>query len=269
MRSRSVGGAPGAAARSGDPAAPPGPAPTVTDSTALHLPIERYLPTADDRARISKASGVLLQECMRRHGHSWSPQAAGARSGPVTMTEMRYGVNNPRQAQLTGYHFGPANPGYHAPSPAPSAPPSPEAEPDRGCSDEVRQKLSAGAPFLGAAPLAQRINTDGFAASLRDPSVQAVFRQWAGCMRGQGFRYTTPMDAVNDPSFTGPSPAAEETRTATADLRCKERYNVVGTWFAAESGNERSAIRAHASELANVQRQMRAQRSTADSVVSH
>ncbi|MEV6211162.1 hypothetical protein [Kitasatospora sp. NPDC051914] len=120
----------------------------------------------------------------------------------------------------------------------------------------MNKKLSGRAPFLGEAALVHEIDARSFDESRKAPAVQEAFRGWSACMLGKGFRYATPMDAVNDPAFAGESPGRDEQKTAEADVACKQQGNVVGIWFAAEVDRQHAMMADHRNELKTIRTQM-------------
>ncbi|MGK4585839.1 hypothetical protein [Kitasatospora sp. HPMI-4] len=286
---------PGCSAASADStgAPAPSPAPTTVESADLRLPIADYIPSQADETLYGKAAQALLQECMKGYGLSFPGHYLGPKSAPATITEMRYGVTSSAQAKTTGYHFGPADPGYLDFTPPPDPPENTEqgyqlvlkgngtpgkndgtptayrsmTVPAGGCMGRMTEKLSAGATFFGEADLVKQINSEGFSGAMKDPAVQAVFKDWSSCMAGKGYHYATPMDAVNDPAFAGPKPAPGEQRTAQADLACKGQYNVVGVWYASDANHQRALMAQHAGELRTIKVQMRQQAAVAGEVL--
>ncbi|MDH6128059.1 hypothetical protein [Kitasatospora sp. GP82] len=282
-----------AASADGTGAPAPSPTPTTVESTDLHLPIADYIPSQADQTLYSKGAQVVLQECMKGYGLSFPDHYLGPKSAPSTITEMRYGVTSSARAKTTGYHFGPADPGYLDFTPPPDQPENRDqgyqlvlkgngtpgknegtpttyrsmTVPPGGCMGQMTKKLSAGATFLGEADLVKQINAKGFSQSMQEPAVQAVFKDWSSCMAGKGYHYATPMDAVNDPAFGGPKPAPGEPQTAQADLACKQQYNVVGVWYASEANQQRALMAQHAGELRTIKVQMQQQIAVASDVL--
>lgn len=269
-----------------DAAAPaPAATPTVLNSTALRLPTADYLLTPDSSLQLGKASQLLMSQCMKRYGLTFTDAAPTAESGPATPTEMRYGVTSTEQAKTTGYHFGPADPGY-LPNSAPKQDAPQDTDPGyqlalagngtpgkpgtattyhgqpvgpNGCAGEMHTKLQDGATFLGQAALVQQINDESFTDSLKAPAVQKVFQAWSACMLAKGFRYATPLDAVNDKAFAGATASPTELLTAQADVDCKQQDNVVGVWFTADADRQRALMAPHAGELETIRSQMQGQ----------
>ncbi|MDH6114098.1 hypothetical protein P3T36_002919 [Kitasatospora sp. MAP12-15] len=269
-----------------DAAAPsPAATPTVLNSTALRLPTADYQLSPDTSLQLSKASELLISSCVKRYGLTFNGTPPTAKSGPATQTEMRYGVTSPEQAKTTGYHFGPADQGY-LPNSAPKKEAPENTDPGyqlvlagngtpgkpgtattyhgqpvgpNGCAGEMHTKLQDGATFLGEAALVQQISDESFADSMKVPAVQKVFEAWSTCMLAKGFHYATPLDAVNDKAFGGPTASPTELLTAQADVDCKQQGNVVGVWFTAEVDRQRALMAPHAGELETIKNQMQAQ----------
>ncbi|MCU7822104.1 hypothetical protein [Kitasatospora sp. DSM 101779] len=272
----------------------PAATPTVADSIDLHLPVADYLLTPQAQLKLDRAAQKLVDQCMHRYGLALADEPVAARSGPTTLTQMRYGATSAQQAKTTGYHFGPANPGYLA---TPSASPAPEntdpgyklvlqgnGTPGKndgtpapygsrtvqpgGCMGEMTKQLAGRATFLGDAALVHEIDAKSFTESQQTPAVKEAFRAWSACMQAKGFHYGTPMDAVNDPAFAGESPGRDEQRTAEADVACKQQGNVVGIWFAAEVDRQHALMAEHKDELRTIGIQMQEQAAQVDDTLN-
>ncbi|MEV7028097.1 hypothetical protein AB0O00_39010, partial [Kitasatospora sp. NPDC093558] len=125
--------------------------------------------------------------------------------------------------------------------------------PPGGCIGAAQKELTSHGGTGRDADVAVGVNYEGFERSTADPRVKAVFQDWSHCMGERGYTYATPGDALKDsrwPATTTPS--AEEIATATADVECKARTNVVGVWFTVETAYENELIRQHLSELTAV-----------------
>ncbi|MFJ9519843.1 hypothetical protein ACIRPK_16470 [Kitasatospora sp. NPDC101801] len=239
----------------------------VADSTAdKSMPVEAYLFSSEQRHQVDTARGTLTAQCMRRFGLAYTPEAPPPASARGQATH-RYDVVAP----ANGYR--PAEP----PTPRPAPPQlSPEvvgvlagrlpggAEPSTsyhgtpippgGCLGEADARLTAQGGSMLDSQLAVGINFDNYRRSMTDDRLTAVFRAWSDCMRAEGHGYPTPDDAMKDPRWkTGTGPASpEEVAVATADARCRQRTNVIGTWFAVESAYEAEAIAGNLAELTGV-----------------
>ncbi|WP_030269651.1 hypothetical protein [Streptomyces sp. NRRL B-24484] len=275
-------------------AATPAATPTVTDSVDLHLPVADYLLAPAEQLKLDRAARKLVDQCMHRYGLALADRPVAARSGPTTLTQMRYGATSAQQARTTGYHFGPADPGWLA---TPSATPSPEnSDPGYGlvlhgsgkpgdndgvpapygsgtvqpggCTGEMTRQLSGPAAFLGDAPLVREIAARSLTESQQVPAVKEAFRGWSACMLAKGFHYGTPLDAVNDPAFAGESPGRDEQRTAEADVACKQQGNVVGIWFAAEVDRQHALMAEHRDELRTIRIRMQEQAARIDDTLN-
>ncbi|GAA1992755.1 hypothetical protein [Kitasatospora viridis] len=261
--------APGpAAARRGSaaPITPLPPAPvagtaaptTPAGLAALRLPIEDYLLTPAQDAQLNHAVWVLAAACMKRQGFDFQtpPELAGQRSGGEAAR--RYGPADPAAAAVLGYHDT-AAPAPQQPSgpPAPADLPAPERAaligspqggPAGGCHGEAQRRL-AGTDPLGSSQLAGQINSMSYGQATADPRVTAAFAAWSGCMKANGYAYATPVDAYDDPRWKSPAPGPVEIATALADIACKQRTDLIGTWYAVDAAYQQHQITVHQAQL--------------------
>ncbi|MGK5734187.1 hypothetical protein [Streptomyces sp. URMC 124] len=264
------------------------------ESAAAHsLPIDAYLLTNDQADRLDAARRTLVARCMNRFAVAYRPPDPATPFRPGTRTQYRYGVTDPAAAARYGF----APPGSpRTPPPPPAAPPSLSAEatvaltgtddpgvkpgsaaakggqrvnghvvPPGGCLGEARAALrSDNAEAGGDAPVADRINSESFERSQRDPRVVGVFARWAQCMTSRGFpSYADPLKASGDAAWRTPEPSAQERETAAADARCKKEHNVVGVWFAVDAAYQRREIERNGKELAAVKAELAARQELA------
>lgn len=177
----------------------------------------------------------------------------------VVSGDRRYGVTDPGEAQRYGYHGARAEyargssrrtwsfPEYLAltgqfldgdPRTAHG-----HRIPDHGCLGQASRTIQGAYPGERADPvltLGMRALTEAH----KDPAWKAADRAWSACMKTAGYSYATPLDAQNDPRRTeedlrdrlrtgrlddtgDAEPSAREKRTATADVRCKQRTGYV------------------------------------------
>ena len=61
-------------------------------------------------------------------------------------------------------------------------------------------------------------------------------------MAARGYRYGSPMDAIDDPRFGKATAESTEISTARADVECKKKTGLVRTWFDVESAMQQSEI---------------------------
>lgn len=100
--------------------------------------------------------------------------------------------------------------------------------------------------------LVEELDGQSYEKSLTDPKVKAAFAAWSACMKSTGYSYASPIDANNDPKWTGDTASKEEIQTATADTQCKAQTNLVSVWHTAEVGIEKTLIAEHADALTAV-----------------
>jgi hypothetical protein len=87
-------------------------------------------------------------------------------------------------------------------------------------------------------------------------------------MSKAGFAYSTPMDANNDPRWSGEEVTQAEIAVAVADVNCKKKTNLVGIRMAVDAAYQRAAIAANAIELKAVKTALARQATTAHAVLA-
>lgn len=247
-----------------------GPVPVLLHGADLRLPLDAYLASVTEVAELGSGYRALVHRCMTGYGFDFPPAHLPASTGPLTRNERRYGLTDPAAAATLGYRLanggGPARPGLPA-LPAAGLDALNGAQghlvagralPADGCAGQARRELTARVPQGADLTLPDRLARDSFERSRQDPRVAAAIQRWAACMREQGYRYATPFEAAADRRFRGPLSGAE-TATATADVACKARTNLVGIWFSAESGYQRALIDGNGPALALALAGLRAQ----------
>ncbi|MEU6411278.1 hypothetical protein [Microbispora sp. NPDC046933] len=231
------------------PASEP-PAPTA-EVLSLRFPLEDYELSLTEAATVETAEDILVGRCMTARGLRWQALPR------VTVTEIpnrrRYGVIEPAVAATFGYHLV-------------EEPSDRKRSRDRrlrdlaltrdqrlaaygtggtgGCWAEANARAWRDMPAAEDA-LLRRLVQESFATSLRDPHLRSSFRAWSRCMAGRGFGYPDPLSAAADPRWRSPRPSREETRTAVADVACKEQAGLVRTWSAIETAFHRKAAERH------------------------
>ncbi|MFJ8083798.1 hypothetical protein ACIQ6Y_24710 [Streptomyces sp. NPDC096205] len=239
-------------------------APASSSLTAgLALPVEGYMFSEAEMGQLTRAMSTLTQRCMERAGFDYRPQADAG--GPdIGVLDRRYGIANTYTAQVYGYHF--PVPAVEQESAAKSLSPAGRValvgkpmtdgtlDPDGGCVGEAKRRLAGDEAEFGPDDKARQLNMESYARSQKDPRVLAVFRDWSACMAGRGYRYASPMDAIDDPAFATKQASGTEISTARADVECKKKTGLVRTWFDVESGWQRERIEQDAEDLAEVKR---------------
>ncbi|MFI6291202.1 hypothetical protein ACIBEJ_06415 [Nonomuraea sp. NPDC050790] len=214
----------------------------------LRLPFDAYNFSPAEVMTLDVAEDLLVRDCMRALGRSWQALPGPAESESAPPHRRRYGVIEPRIADVFGYHPPPDRPAVMARKTTALArireSPLNVREDAERCLGQARTRMSAGAPKADAAFFNKAIFA-AFDASQRDEKVAQVFRTWSTCMAGEGFQYPDPLEAVTDKRWSTASPSAQEIRAAQADVRCKERTGLVSVWAEAEVRIQNLAIRAH------------------------
>jgi hypothetical protein len=242
----------------------------LTDPARVSFPLDAYRLTGQEYVDVNRAIRILGGECMRRFGLTWRPP-----DPPSTFqlqNERRYGVIDPHTAATRGYH--PPAPMLTPPEPDRAPEPSPadisvwagqgqrsyKGMPilEGGCVGEATRKLSAGASIMDTGFVSRLVSQVGDQAEA-DQRVGDAFSAWSSCLREAGFDYRDPWTANNDPAWQRTEISTEEIATATADVRCKQRVNLIGIWYAVEVAYQKQAIEKHGDELDRIRDQLRAQ----------
>lgn len=258
--------------------------PKLTSATDKSLPVEAYLLTTEQEQQMADAENTLRERCMTRFGIAYRVPDVSLFT-PKSITQFRYGVTDPDEVSGHGYKPAGSENAVVKPKPqelAPTAamvlngttdpgvkPGSAAAKggqdyngqkvPVGGCIGEAKAKLGYSADQEpskdGAPPIADKVNTDSWAKSYEDARVKAVFAKWSACMKEKGYTYPDPMKAGDDPQWQENALATtKEKQVASADVACKEKYNVVGTWYAVDAAYQEQLIEQNAQALAEVRK---------------
>jgi hypothetical protein len=238
-------------------------APKSSSLTAdLALPVEGYIFSESEMGLLTHAMNDLARDCMKAKGFDYRPDETDT-TPDIGVMDRRYGIANSYTAATYGYHFptprtGRANvrslgeAGRIALSGKPRA--DGRLDPDGGCVGEAKRRLAGDKGTFGPDEIARRINLDSYVRSQKDPRVLAVFRAWSSCMADRGYRYASPMDAIDDPRFGKARTDPAEISTARADVECKKRTRLVRIWFDVESAMQQTEIDKNAETLARIKR---------------
>lgn len=218
----------------------------------LTLPLDAYSLGAKDRAQVTRARFMLMEECLRHVGIDFRFPAVQ----PVT--DLRnvdlLGWLDPRRAAESGY----LEPGRSSDemTGVPSYSITDEASyvlygkirryhgkavPPGGCMAKADALLNRGAHGVSPADAGKRFDDDEVPRfvdaaadiALKDQRIAAAEREWSDCMRSEGFDYRSTVEAggdrrwaatVNDDSAYH-TPKSRGTKaeidTAVADARCR------------------------------------------------
>lgn len=200
--------------------------------TAQGDPLAAYLLTDDQMRQWGAASASLIADCMRRSGFTYSTDTV---EFPVATSGRLFGITSLEEAQTRGYHPDLRQPDFPEPNAdsdtvayqrALGGPDSNSGTPG-GCEGEALAAL--GSPSA-ANELASGLKHDAWDRSRADDRTQAALRKWSDCMQQAGYDYTDPMEAGNDPAFSGKAATRAEIAVAVRDVHCKQRVGLVNTW---------------------------------------
>jgi hypothetical protein len=235
------------------------------DPQSWVLPIQSYLPTEREQGQLSQAKKILIGDCMKGFGFTWTPAPDLPRVGPKTLTDWRYGIHDMALAEQRGYKADAEEQAAYDAAVEKGAvdgttADGPDAKtlsgdirevdgkkvPEGGCVGAANQEIDADAIQARAAV---ELANAAFVKSKEDPKVVKAFADWSACMKRSGYDYEQPLDASDDSKFSGTEVSSEEIATATADIRCRQKTDVAWVWFQAESALQKSAIEQHAEQL--------------------
>jgi hypothetical protein len=238
-------------------------APRSSSLTAdLALPIEAYMFSEAEMGQLTRAMSSLAEGCMKDAGFTYRPD--DTQSPDIGFMDRRYGIANSHTAQTYGYHF--PTPKADRESAAKSLSQAGHValvgkqeadgslDPDGGCIGEAKHRLAGSDDEFGPDEKARELNMESYVRSQKDPRTLAAFRDWSSCMGAKGYRYDSPMKAIDDPAFGGEKASPTEISTARADVECKKKTGLVRTWFAVESEWQRTEIEKNAEELDRIKR---------------
>ncbi|WP_424856029.1 hypothetical protein [Streptomyces sp. SAI-170] len=228
----------------------------------LRLPLQDYL--LDDRQLrdLDRARVVLIDRCMHDFGFTYAVRQPAADYGPRSATERRYGITDAADAAAYGYGLGKRDPALQKPPARPVLHADAETVlfgkgrssikgrkvPEGGCMTQADRSLGSVAPAGTDPGLPQQLSFRAFDLSRADSRVRGAIRAWSACMAESGHDYADPLAPLADPALTG-STSRRTIATATADIRCKQRTNLVGVWFTVESAYHKRLIDQHTEEL--------------------
>ncbi|MCX5209128.1 hypothetical protein OG689_07485 [Kitasatospora sp. NBC_00240] len=245
-----------------------------------------YMENYAQRRTISTAVGSLTHDCMARFGFSYSPPSSeGSPSSIYDDTNMarRYGITDRELAAKFGYGLGddsytpPAGPrmtdaeiavfsGHVAlkPGAAPAAPTyNGIPVPKEGCRRESLDKVGG----MLDTTLPGRLDSQSLDASQADPAVQEALHQWSLCMAGRGYTVDVPYNADKlAPGGSAQGPSSAQLTVALADIDCKEKTDLVGVWFRAETQVQNQLIEQNQLALNEVRERVSAAVKAASSV---
>jgi hypothetical protein len=187
------------------------------EARELSIPFDRYNFSPSDISILEGAEEFLVRDCMRQRGMAWEvlPQSAAEDLEPLN--RRRYGVVESEIARLFGYHAPPDRPTVARRAAARdsrarslSAKEQQAAYGEKGgCLGQARAHLEQGTPQVDGG-LFNRLISETFEQSQRDPEVVQVFQAWSTCMREQRWQYADPLAAVTDQRWMKDGPASQE-----------------------------------------------------------
>ncbi|TCO54068.1 hypothetical protein [Actinocrispum wychmicini] len=243
--------------------------PVVRAAADVHYPLDSYQISDADMGTVLAARRVFEIRCMRRLGFT-GDEFAGliAVDYDETTKSQMLTFLDPTAARERGYHKpGDRAPAATGPKGAPEQPGERSAMsgsvqtvngipvPQGGCGEEALRNLKEGA---GDPPIDVRsLSGDAQEQTLRDPRLHTALQAWSSCMGKAGMDYDAPWSAEegngawqrNRDGWYHNDPTPAEIRTATVDVDCRARTNILGTWIAVQSDYQNQLIHQHQEQL--------------------
>jgi hypothetical protein len=247
---------------SGEPGSGPpaiGAVRAVGSGADIVLPFDAYRHTATEVNVIERATALLARDCLGRFGHDWTPPTTDAVDTSRPAAGGRYGIVDAAEV---------ARLGYHAPVP-PDRPAQPQPSldvlmvytgkgasnvggrpvPEGGCVGEARRRLEEGVPTAMPGAAFAELDRELYLTAQADERVQRLMAGWRGCMAESGRQYADVWAANDDVRWSSPEPTPEEIAAAKADLACRTRTGLAGTWLAVETAYQQRAIKERSPEF--------------------
>lgn len=235
---------------------------TAAPTFDIVMPLDAYVDGAAGRV-VANATEILVGECMRRKGFAYQADLA-AGDGSIVQHSGDYGLTDATVAATEGYPSGAkraealiataakrpsdaylmALQGFVRPSLGEAHPP--------GCQDEAFEQLRSDDLKRVDFELVGRLGLEAKQRAAADPRVLEAIRAWSSCMKDAGFSFATPVEAMNAGWPRDPTP--REIATATADVRCKEKADLVRIWLTAEAAYQAELVAQNEEALAEVKR---------------
>ncbi|WP_129799381.1 hypothetical protein [Streptomyces sp. F001] len=237
--------------------------PTIADDLAnLRYPIEETELSINERYTLHYAEDLLMEDCMEAAGYDWNPIEPPRQF--FSADSRRYGIMDLPAAVNYGYHL----------------PPPPQEAADRivrdneltpaerriafgadnrsGCYEKAHKEITGPKPEVDL-KLFNTLNRKSLHESKQDPAVKQTVEAWSQCMKRSGYTYSNPFEAAGDPAWSKEKTANEKEReAAAADVKCKQKVDLITTWASAEIRLQKDYIRQNAdyfSHLASSKRE--------------
>jgi len=256
----------------------------ITDSRDISLPLDAYVQDFAERQTVLRAEYALTKSCVEQFGFqfaapAWDKSPAAVPNAGQPAHYRLYGLLDEDHAKQMGYHSYGENPASEAAYADKELPRdyynvvaakfgggvfNGKTIPDGGCLGAAQREVE------GATDLSMPVQLafDAWTAAKSDSRVVAGFAKWNMCMAGSGYHYSTPMEANNDPKWSGEKASADEIAVAVADVNCKKTTNLVGIRMAVDAAYQREAISQHGVELNAIKAGLVRQAATASAILA-
>ncbi|MEU0698673.1 hypothetical protein ABZ349_32560 [Streptomyces niveus] len=224
---------------------------------SVDLPIQDFMPTANENLLIDRARNALAVKCMEGKGYAGFSLPAPVADGR-DLTDRRYGLSDIVAARAHGYELpkiresgtgefveklpGDQKRALVGDKKNLSGPTFARF----GCTGVAMQEIVGSAPpIVPAYQLASEIQMKSWNKSFKDPALIPFFGRWSDCMKDSGYRFKTPMDAPGSSRMT----RDEAREMAEAEVVCNYESGLLKKWYSIDSGNQREEIAKQESRL--------------------
>jgi hypothetical protein len=256
-----------------------GPIPTITALQQISRPIDPYLPTAAQVKELYQAIDSATARCIKTYGLPPIPTTSDDLDDVALQNRARnqlYGFFNPDVTATKGYDVTttisgpPVQPteaeiavlSGHSTTGAVVATYHGKSIPAGGCHRVGMDAMGGNPPSPGSVI---SLPDGGPPVPIGDPRVLSVDTRWSTCMKAKGYSYANPADAYTDAKWhpasadqPGPNTTLmrEELATATADLTCKQKTDLMGVSIAVQSAYDKQYIASHDNALDAFKKQL-------------
>lgn len=243
-----------------------GPVPPITSLAQITRPIDSYLPDVQRILGLLSIETRKVNSCLasKRATGQYSPSddqsllapyVAGARNDNVVRSDL-WGFFDTDRAKVAtyGYHRSAAEPGMLMGG----VPTGADATVLQACREAAEGGLPSDGGVLALAGTRSLPNR-GPQVPTNDSRWVAAVADWAKCMAEHGFPdYPTPLDAIGNHEWYQASGVVtpKEIATASADIECKLKINLVGIGLAVQRAYDQQYIEANRDALAKYKQQL-------------
>lgn len=264
--------------------------PTIRTGAEITMPIDEYWVPAEDQNLILRAENEAMRLCMARFGLEWDVPPPEVTLDHFAHDRL-FGVVDLNEVKEYGYHAPDISSDMMNPDGS-MTDPIKEASSVKITDeqDAVASGLTELTEFNGikipaggciAAARTEVGTQDGFVLELtettignsamqadEDPRVLKAFEQWSSCMAESGYRYATPWDSIDDPSWATAEATEKEIAVAVTDVECQQKTNLTGLRVAVAAALQEKYMQDHKDDFIALTERIAQQREQANAILA-